>query len=104
MKANDTATDNTDLAFTGHYVNYKKTGLSADHFQTIAPGETVTSSVNVANTYNLAGVDSANITAIQGFKYVTGSTAPESTNGLETCDDVTSNTVTITPDQSKLVE
>lgn len=85
-------------------MNYKKTGLAAEHFQVIAPGETVSASVNVANTYDLAGLDTVDITAIQGFKYATGSTAPSSLNGLETCDDVTSNTVTITPDQSKLVE
>lgn len=85
-------------------MNYKKTGLAAEHFQTIAPGETVNSTVNVANTYNLVGQDTVDITAIQGFKYATGSTAPDSVSGLETCDDVTSNTVTITPDQSKLAE
>lgn len=85
-------------------MNYKKTGLAAEHFQTIAPGETVNSTVNVANTYNLVGQDTVDITAIQGFKYTTGSTAPDSVSDLETCDDVTSNTVTITPDQSKLVE
>lgn len=92
------------MAFTGHYVNYKKTGLAAEHFQTIAPGETVKSTVNVANTYSLAGVETVDITAIQGFRYVTGSTAPTSILNLETCDDVISNTVTITPDQSKLVK
>lgn len=96
--------DGTDLPFVGHFVNYKKTGLAAEHFQTIAPGETVNSSVNVANTYSLAGEETVDITAIQGFKYTTGSTAPTSLNDLETCDDVTSNTVTITPDQSKVTE
>lgn len=97
-------TDSTDLPFVGHIVNYKKTGLAPEHFQTIAPGETVSSTVNVANTYNLAGLDTVDITAIQGFQYTTGSTAPTTLNGLETCEDVTSNTVTITPDQSKLAE
>lgn len=97
-------TDGTDLPFLGHYVNYKKTGLAAEHFQTIAPGETVNSSVNVANTYSLAGLETVDVTAIQGFRYVTGSTAPGSLNGLETCDDATSNTVTITPDQSQITE
>lgn len=92
------------MTFTGHFVNYKKTGVAAEHFQTIAPGETVKSTVNVANTYSLSGVETVDITAVQGFKYVTGSTAPTSIIGLETCDDVSSNTVTITPDQSKLVE
>lgn len=92
------------MEFTGHFINYKKTGLAAEHFQTIAPGETVKSDVNVANTYSLSGVDTADVTAIQGFRYVTGTTAPTSLSDLESCDDVTSNTVTITPDQSKLVE
>lgn len=86
----------------GTYVNYKKSGLNENHFQTIAPGEVVTSSVNVAKTYALGGVETAKVTAIQGFRYVTGTSAPSSLNGLETCDDVTSNTVAITPDQSQV--
>lgn len=83
-------------------MNYKKTGLDTEHFQTIAAGETVTASVDVSKTYALAGVDTADITAIQGFQYITGNTVPTTTNGLESCDDVTSNTVTITPDQAKV--
>lgn len=86
----------------GAIVNYKKTGLSADHFQTIAAGETVNVSVDVSQTYALAGKDSVEVTAIQGFKYSTGATVPSTTNGLESCDDVTSNSVTITPDQAKV--
>lgn len=83
-------------------MNYKKTGLSADHFQTIAAGETVNASVDVSQTYALSGKDTVDITAIQGFKYITGTAVPTSTNDLESCDDVTSNTVTITPDQAKV--
>lgn len=60
--------------------------------------------MNVANTYSLSGVETVDITAIQGFKYATGTTVPTSLADLETCDDVSSNTVKITPDQSKLVE
>lgn len=86
----------------GAIVNYKKTGLDATHFQTIAAGETVNASVDVSQTYALAGVDSADITAIQGFSYITGTTAPTTTKGLESCDDITSNTVSITPDQAKV--
>lgn len=86
----------------GSMVNYKKTDVDAKHFQTIAAGETVNASVDVSKTYALAGVNSAEVTAIQGFKYITGTSAPTSLNGLETCDDVTSNTVTITPDQEKV--
>lgn len=83
-------------------MNYKKSGLAAEHFQTIAPGETVNASVNAATTHNLEGVATADITVVQGFQYATGSTAPSALNGLETCEDVTSNTVTITPDQEKV--
>lgn len=86
----------------GAIVNYKKTGLSADHFQTIAAGETVNSSVDVSQTYALSGVETTDITAIQGFKYITGATAPTSTNDLESCEDVTSNTVSISPNQAKI--
>lgn len=94
--------DGTDLEFMGSIVNYKKTGLSPEHFQTIAAGETVNSTVDVSQTYALSGVESSEITVLQGFKYITGSTAPTTTNGLESCDDVSSNTVSITPDQAKV--
>lgn len=86
----------------GSFVNYKKTGLAADHFQTIAAGETINSSVDVSQTYALSGLETTDITVIQGFKYSTGPNAPTSTNNLEYCDDVTSNTVTIAPDQAKV--
>ncbi|CZR66498.1 related to metalloproteinase penicillolysin [Phialocephala subalpina] len=88
------------LPFEGSYVNYKRTGLSADMFQTLLPGETVTTSVNAAKTYNLAGIDTAKVSAIQGFKYVTGATAPTTLKDLEFCQSVSSSSVTITPDQS----
>ena len=71
-------------------------------FQTIQPGETVTASVNAAKTYNLEGIATAEVTAIQGFRYVTGSEAPTILSETTLCDDITSNTVTITPDQSKV--
>lgn len=83
-------------------MNYKKSGIAAEHFQTIAAGETVNASVNAATTHNLEGVATADITAIQGFQYTTGTTAPSALSGLEVCDDVTSNTVSITPDQKKV--
>lgn len=73
-------------------------------FQTLQPGESVTASVNVANTYKLAGVKKAHITAIQGFKYVIGTTTPTTLRGLLFCDGVTSGTVAITPDQSKVAK
>lgn len=86
----------------GSVVNYKKTGLAAKHFQTIAAGETVNATVDVSQTYALTGVESTDITVMQGFKYITGTAAPTTTNNLETCDDVTSNTVTISPDQAQV--
>ncbi|KAB8291639.1 hypothetical protein EYC80_006439 [Monilinia laxa] len=95
------STADKDLEFKGTFVNYKRTGLDASMFQTIKAGETVTASVNAAKTYNLEGLEKVNITAIQGFKYVTGEVAPTLLSQTTFCDDVTSNTVTITPDQSK---
>ncbi|CAJ2511881.1 Uu.00g075060.m01.CDS01 [Anthostomella pinea] len=88
------------LPFKGMYVNYKKAGLTADLFQTLQPGETVTASVNAAKTYDLEGVDSAQVTAIQGFRYVVGTEAPTKVSDLTSCDDVMSKEATIVPDQS----
>lgn len=73
-------------------------------FQTIQPGETVTTSVNAAKSYKLAGVSTAHVTAIQGFRYVTGTAVPTSLKDLSVCESVTSSSVAITPDQSKVVE
>lgn len=91
------------LPFEGAYVNYKRTGVAADMFQTIQPGESVTASVNAAKTYKLAGVKSATITALQGFKYVTGEAAPDSLKEMSYCE-ATSGLYTIIPDQSKVAE
>lgn len=85
------------------YVNYKRTGLTPEMFQTILPGETVTASVNAAKSYELSGVETAQVSAIQGFKYVTGSVAPTSSKELTFCESVSSTSVAITPDQSKVV-
>jgi len=92
----------TALPFEGVYVNYKKTGLAPTMFQTLEPGAAVTVDVNAAKSYKLAGIDTASVTAIQGFQYVTGSVAPTTLKELTTCDDVTSSSVSITPDQSKV--
>lgn len=72
-------------------------------FQTLQPGESVTASVNAAKTYRLSGVKSANISALQGFKYVTGTTAPDSLKDVLFCE-ASSDSYTITPDQSKAAE
>lgn len=69
-------------------------------FQTIQPNETVTASVNAAKSYKLGGIETAQVSAIQGFRYVTGSVAPTTLKETVACGDVTSSTVTITPDQS----
>lgn len=69
-------------------------------FQTLKPGETVTASVNAAKGYKLSGITTAQVTAIQGFKYVTGSAAPTALKGMADCESVSSSTVTIIPDQS----
>lgn len=94
--------DGTALPFEGSYVNYKRTGLTADMFQTIQAGETITADVNAAVSYKLEGVNTAEVTAVQGFRYVTGSTAPTALKELLTCADVVSDTVSITPDQAKV--
>ncbi|CAG8958007.1 hypothetical protein HYFRA_00000350 [Hymenoscyphus fraxineus] len=94
------------LPFEGVYVNYKKSDLSASSYQTLKPGETVTAEVNAAKTYKLAGIQSAAVTAIQGFKYVKGESIPFALKDMETesCAAVTSNTVNITPDQSVVAD
>jgi len=91
--------DGTALEFTGTYVNYKRTGLPSSSFQTIAPGGTVSAQINAAKTYNLAGVETAQISAIQGFRYVTGSVAPASLKDTLFCE-ASSSTVTVVPDQA----
>jgi len=73
-------------------------------FQTLQPGENVTASVNAAKTHRLAGVKEAKITALQGFKYVTGDIAPTSIKDTQFCDAVTSQAKKIIPDQSKVAE
>lgn len=70
-------------------------------FQVIEAGETITASVNAAKTYKLAGVAEAKVTALQGFKYTTGSVAPTSLKGLSFCE-AESSEATITPDLSKV--
>ncbi|KAI3337246.1 Metalloprotease [Xylariaceae sp. AK1471] len=90
-----------DLPFEGSYVKYRRAGIASEMFQTIQPGETVTASVNAATTYRLAGVKQASVSALQGFHYVTGTAAPTSLRETEFCE-ATSNSVSITPDQSKV--
>ncbi|KAI0860944.1 Metalloprotease [Xylaria cubensis] len=89
------------LPFEGSYVKYRRAGIASEMFQTIQPGETVNTQVNAATTYRLAGVSEAQVSALQGFHYVTGSTAPTTLKDTEFCE-VTSNSVNITPDQSKV--
>ncbi|KAH8646171.1 hypothetical protein BX600DRAFT_157524 [Xylariales sp. PMI_506] len=92
--------DGKALPFEGMYVNYKRNGIAAHMFQTLQPGETVTASVNAAKTYNLGGVAKAKATALQGFHYVVGSTAPTALKDTLFCESTSSNSVTLTPDQS----
>jgi deuterolysin len=87
------------MPFEGIFVNYKRTGLTPEMFQTIAPGQTVTSSVNAAKTYKLHGMKTAKVSALQGFKYVTGAAAPTTLKETSYCES-SSSTVAITPDQS----
>ncbi|KAJ8113039.1 hypothetical protein OPT61_g4739 [Boeremia exigua] len=92
------------LPFDGVFVNYKKTGLSADNFQKIAAGETVTVAVNAAKSYKLKDVKHAKVSAIQGFRYATGEEAPTTLKDLSTCADITTGSVDVTPDQSVAAE
>lgn len=90
-----------NLPFEGVFVKYRRTGIAPEMFQTILPGETVTASVNAATTYRLAGIQNAHVTALQGFHYVAGTTAPLSLSETDFCE-ATSNAVSIVPDQSKV--
>lgn len=90
------------LPFEGVFVNYKRSGLAPELFQTLQPGETVTASVNAAKSYKLAGIETAQVSIVQGFKYITGAVAPISLKDTTFCQSASSRTVTITPDQSKV--
>ncbi|ETS77898.1 hypothetical protein PFICI_09960 [Pestalotiopsis fici W106-1] len=92
--------DGNDLPFEGLFVNYKRTDMAPSMFQTIQAGETVSATVNTAKTYNLEGVAKAKAQAIQGFHYVTGSTAPKTIAETEFCENVTSDPVDFTVDQT----
>ncbi|KAF2704145.1 putative neutral protease 2 like protein [Pleomassaria siparia CBS 279.74] len=89
------------LPFEGVVVNYRRVGLTQDMFVTLQPGETVTASVNAAKSYKLAGIASANISTLQGFRYVTGEVAPTALKETVYCE-ATSDSLTITPDLSKV--
>ncbi|KAJ2989870.1 hypothetical protein NUW58_g3244 [Xylaria curta] len=89
------------LPFEGAYVKYRRVGISPEMFTTIQPGETIETSVNAATTYRLAGVSQAHVSALQGFHYVTGSTAPTSLKDTLFCE-ATSNSMKIVPDQGKV--
>ncbi|KAL2064488.1 hypothetical protein VTL71DRAFT_4982 [Oculimacula yallundae] len=91
--------DGVALPFEGVLVNYRKSGLTPEMFQVIAPGETVTASVNAAKSYKLGAISEAEITAIQGFKYVTGSVAPTTSAGMLFCESIASASLTITVDK-----
>ncbi|CZT53110.1 related to metalloproteinase penicillolysin [Rhynchosporium secalis] len=91
--------DGVALPFEGIDVNYRKSDLTPEMFQVIAPGETVTASVNAAKTYKLGAVSEAEITAIQGFEYVFGSVAPTTLADMLFCDSVASAPLAITVDQ-----
>ncbi|KAI1169705.1 Deuterolysin metalloprotease family-domain-containing protein [Nemania sp. FL0916] len=90
-----------NLPFEGSYVKYRRTNIAPEMFQVIQPGETVSKSVNAATTYKLAGVETAQVSALQGFHYVSGTAAPTSLKQTEFCE-ANSNTMNIVPDQSKV--
>ncbi|KAF6825545.1 deuterolysin metalloprotease [Colletotrichum musicola] len=92
------------LPFEGVFVNYKRTGLSADAFQKIEAGQTVTVSVNAAKSYKLDSVAQAKVVAIQGFRYAAGEAVPSSFADLQSCADVASGEVEVVPDQAAAAE
>ena len=96
--------DGNALPFDGVYVNYKRTGLTANNFQAIEAGQTVTVSVNAAKSYKLKGVKTAKVSAIQGFRYATGAEAPSALKGLAFCADQTTGSVEVTPNQATAAE
>ncbi|KAI0160367.1 Metalloprotease [Xylariaceae sp. FL1272] len=87
------------LPFEGTFVRYRRTNIAPEMFQTIQPGETVSTSVNAAKSYKLGGVESVDISALQGFHYVAGTTAPTSLKETSYCS-ATSNTMSITPSET----
>ncbi|KAH8697994.1 hypothetical protein BGW36DRAFT_342194 [Talaromyces proteolyticus] len=93
----------TDLPFNGMYINYRRADLPSSMFHTLQPGETVTTMVNAAVSYKLEGIATVNVTAIQNFQYVVGQLVPTSLHNMSLCTEVTSNTVTMIPDQSTVV-
>ncbi|KAL0936307.1 deuterolysin metalloprotease [Colletotrichum truncatum] len=92
------------LPFEGIYVNYKRTGLAASSFQKIEAGQTITIPVNAAKSYKLHGIGQAKVTAIQGFRYATGTNTPSSFKELASCADLTSGEVEVAPDQAVAAE
>jgi deuterolysin len=101
-QSTNTSVDGKSLPFDGVAVNYMATGMPSSMFQTFQPGEKFTTSVNAAKTHNLAGLTSAKVSVVQGFRYVTGTTAPTALKDTESCN-ASSKTVSIVPDQSKVV-
>lgn len=60
--------------------------------------------VNAAKSYKLKGVKQAKVSAIQGFRYTTGEEIPATLKGLSFCEDQTTSSVEVTPDQSVVAE
>ncbi|KAI1333609.1 Deuterolysin metalloprotease family-domain-containing protein [Xylariaceae sp. FL0016] len=92
-----------DLPFTGSFVKYARSSISPEMFQTFQPGETITAEVNAAKSYKLAGVEKAQVSALQGFHYVAGTEAPTALKDTEFCE-TSSSAVEMTPDQSVAAE
>ncbi|KAH8689145.1 hypothetical protein BGW36DRAFT_421045 [Talaromyces proteolyticus] len=91
-----------DLPFGGIYVNYRRTGLSASMFRTFQPGETVTRPVDVSGIYDLTGILTANVAAVQSFRYIVGDDAPTALAEMLSCPPTISNFRAITPNLRKL--
>lgn len=89
------------MDFSGAYVDYKQTNPSSSMFQTLSPGQAVSTVVNAAVSHKLEGVSKAKVTALQHLKYVIGETIPSHLKDMSFCPGVTSQKVAIIPDQKK---
>lgn len=89
------------MDFSGAYIDYKQSNPSSSMFQTLGPGQAVSTVVNAAVSYKLEEVSKAKVTALQHLKYVIGETIPSHLKDMYFCPGVTSHKVAIVPDQKK---
>ncbi|KAI9729296.1 MAG: hypothetical protein M1834_006967 [Cirrosporium novae-zelandiae] len=97
----DIVTENgTDIPYSGLFIRYQKNNVSKDMFETFEPGESIATTINVAQTRKLDNVTRASLSVKQKFRYVLGDEAPSSIDTMTKCPTVTSQNITITPEQA----